>query len=324
MVNDTLCLNESYSTTRLVIQADPAVIANEVKQSNKPEDKFETVLFLPEGEGRRGEGGLRTKGYFKKSYTSSSLLGEAKQSNKPLISIITVVFNGEKFLEETIQSVINQTYDNVEYIIIDGGSSDGTVDIIKKYEDKIDYWVSEKDKGIYDAMNKGIDAASGEWINFMNGGDGFHADDVLNKIFSQNELKNIDVVYGNHNVIYPHKTRIAKAGKIEDIWKGSQFCHQSAFVSADAHKANKFNLSNRIGADFEFFYTLHKKKMSFKHIDIIVANYSAGGVSDIKRVDSIVGRWNVVEKDTKVNLYYVWIVLKEIMKSWVKNCLKLV
>jgi len=104
---------------------------------NEKEDN--SKLFLSEGENRKGEGGQRTKGHFKKSY-----------EKKPLISVITVVFNGEKYLEETITSVINQTYENVEYIIIDGGSTDGTLDIIKRYEDKIDYWVSEKDNGIYD------------------------------------------------------------------------------------------------------------------------------------------------------------------------------
>jgi glycosyltransferase involved in cell wall biosynthesis len=297
----TICLNENYSTTRLLTKEKPKII-------NNPEDKFESVLFLPVGEDRKGEGGLRTKGFFKKSY-----------EDKPLISIVTVVCNGEKYLEETILSVINQTYDNIEYIIIDGGSTDGTTDIIKKYEDKIDYWVSEKDSGIYDAMNKGIDVASGEWINFMNAEDSFYANDTLEKVFLNASFENIDVIYGNHKVVYPSKTRIVQAGDIKDIWKGSQFCHQSAFIASKVHKANKFNLFNRIGADFEFFYTLYKKNMSFKYIDIIVANYSAGGLSDIKRVDSIVGRWNVIEKNTIVNLYYIWIILKEILKGWVKG-----
>ena len=143
-----------------MMQVNQSVIASEVKQPNKPEDKLETVLFLPEKEGRIVEGGLRTQGHFKKSY-----------NDKPLVSIITVVFNSEKYLENTILSVISQAYDNVEYIIIDGGSTDGTIDIIKKYEDKLDYWISESDDGIYDAMNKGIDLVTGEWVNFVNSSD---------------------------------------------------------------------------------------------------------------------------------------------------------
>lgn len=151
--SEVICLDQHYSTTRFVTTERPIF-------TKHPEDKFETLLFLPPGEGRQGEGGLRTKGYFKKSY-----------KDKPLVSIITVVLNGEKYLEETILSVLNQTYDNVEYIIIDGGSTDGTLDIIKKYEHAIDYWVSERDRGIYDTMNKGITVASGEWIELLNAGD---------------------------------------------------------------------------------------------------------------------------------------------------------
>ncbi|MCT7539702.1 glycosyltransferase [Aliarcobacter cryaerophilus] len=297
-MTDIVSLDEGYSTTRLIFN-DKCLMLNEDNSQFNIENSTSK------------KGGLRTKGYFKKSF-----------DDKPLISIITVVFNGEKYLEDTIQSVINQTYGNVEYIIIDGGSTDATLDIIKKYEDKIDYWVSEKDRGIYDAMNKGIDVASGVWINFMNAGDSFYDEKVLKNIFYRKSFENIDVIYGDHNVIYPSKTRIAKAGMIKNIWKGSQFCHQASFISSKVHKENKFNLSNRIGADFEFFYKLYSLGRSFRYIDLIIANYSAGGLSDIKRVDSIVGWWNVVEKDTKVNLYYIWIILKEIFKGWVKKFVK--
>jgi glycosyltransferase involved in cell wall biosynthesis len=241
---------------------------------------------------------------------------------KPLISIITVVFNGEKYLEETVLSVLNQTYDNVEYIIIDGGSTDGTVDIIKKYEDKIDYWVSERDGGIYDAMNKGIDIATGKWINFMNVGDSFFDDNILDIVFAKNKFENIDVIYGNHKVIYPNKTRIAKAGDIRDIWRGSQFCHQSSFISSTLHKSKRYNICNRIGADFEFFYTAYKNGAKFGYIDVVMANYAAGGVSDVKRVESIVERWNVIDKSIKTNFYYIWLIIKEMLKHQIKKIIK--
>lgn len=329
-MNDVITLDENYSTTRRVVKADPQEIAGLVKQSNKPEDKFETVLYLPEGEGRQGEGGLRTKGYFKVgglisendvchserseeslkadshpeqregSHHSSPLIPDSSQADKPLITVVTVVFNGEKFLEETILSVINQTYDNVEYIIIDGGSTDGTLDIIKKYEHAIDYWVSEKDQGIYDAMNKGIDLATGEWINFMNGGDVFYEKTSINDVFDNEDFSDVDIVYGNHQVVYPSgRKRYAKAGLIKNIWKGSQFCHQASFVKTPYHKIHKFNLCTKIVADFEFFYNAWKKNAQCKFVDVVVALFEAGGVSDIKRIDSIVGRWNIVEKDRK-------------------------
>lgn len=105
-------------------------------------------------------GGLRSKGYFKKSF-----------NDKPLVSVITVVFNGKEHLEQTIKSVINQTYDNVEYIIIDGGSDDGTIEIIKKYESSISRWISEPDNGIADAFNKGISLASGDYVQLVNSDD---------------------------------------------------------------------------------------------------------------------------------------------------------
>lgn len=116
---------------------------------------------------------------------------------KPKISIITIVLNNKIFLEHTIKSVINQDYPNIEYIIIDGGSTDGSLDVINKYKKYIHYWVSEPDKGIYDACNKGIAIASGEWLNFMNAGDRFSDLGILSKIFSNSIPDNKSFIYGD-------------------------------------------------------------------------------------------------------------------------------
>ena len=321
-------LNKNYSTTRRVIKADPQEIAGLVKQSHKLEDKFKTVLFLPEGENRQGVGGLRTKGYFKTGGitpsplkpNTSPLTPHASPEAKPLITVVTVVYNGEQFLEETILSVINQTYDNVEYIIIDGGSTDGTLEIIKKYEHAIDYWVSEKDQGIYDAMNKGIHLATGDWINFMNGGDAFFATTSITEVFSSIDLARVDIFYGNHQVIYPSgRKRFAKAGLVKNLWKGSQFCHQASFVKATYHKAHKFNLCTKIVADFEFFYKSWKSNAVFQFTDVTVARFEAGGVSDVKRIDSILGFWVIVDKSLKVNVFYIAHIFFEDTKKIVKQ-----
>ena len=126
------------------------------------------------------QGGLRTKGIFK----SSSI-------TKPLISVITVVLNGEKYLEESILSVIKQTYENVELIIIDGGSTDKTLNIIRKYENSIDFWISEQDSGIYNAMNKGIKLSTGDFIGFV-GSDDYLYLDTLEKLAKVAKDKAID------------------------------------------------------------------------------------------------------------------------------------
>lgn len=119
----------------------------------------------------------------------------------PLITVVTVVYNGVEDLEKTIQSVLNQTYPNIEYIIIDGGSTDGTIDIIKKYQGRLAYWVSEPDEGIYYAMNKGIQKATGEWIHFRNCGDYFFDIDAVEKMFSNPVANEVMLLHGDCRVI---------------------------------------------------------------------------------------------------------------------------
>ena len=150
--------------------------------------------------------------------------------NNPLISVVTVSYNAVTTIEKTILSVINQNYSNIEYIVIDGGSIDGTVDIIKKYADKITYWVSEPDKGIYDAMNKGIIVATGEWINFMNTGDTFYNENVFSEIFELNSYTE-DVISGcaqlaNHKIWKPLDS---KKMTLMDFYI-SGLCHQATFI----------------------------------------------------------------------------------------------
>lgn len=306
---DVIPLDKSLSTTRLLRKALAQVKADQVKEIDNPEDKCESVLFLPQGNGRKGEGGLRTKGYFKKSY-----------KRKPLVSIVTVVYNGELFLEKTIQSVIHQTYDNVEYIIIDGASTDGTLDIIRKYEDAIDYWVSEKDMGIYDAMNKGIRLVMGQWINFMNGGDTFYETKSIKKVFDKQDFNSVDIIYGNHHVVYSSgRERIVKAGNLKNLWKGVQFCHQASFVKRHYHKIHNFNQCIKIAADFEFFYNAWKSNAIFKFTNASLVRIEAGGVSDVNRVNSILERWLLVDKSMKIIIFYCLIVIKESYKLRAKR-----
>lgn len=246
---------------------------------------------------------------------------ETVRAHPPLFTVVTVVFNGVGEVEKTIKSVIDQGFCNYEYVVIDGGSDDGTVEILKKYSKQISYWVSESDLGIYDAMNKALLAARGEWIIFLNAGDCFSDDGVLEYLACELRGETVDIVYGDHSVFYPStgKLKNKTAGFILDIWKGSVFSHQSVFVRLSYHQRNPFNISNKISADFEFFYKAFNDGVTFKKINKIVSVVSAGGLSDIRRVDSVLGWWCVVEKTWIVNCYYVYRILLEMVKGTLRS-----
>ncbi len=181
-------------------------------------DKFRSELVLPGGKGRKAEGGLRTKGYFKHTYKFSKgswyirdlderihlpIEGCGYNGLLPLVSIITVVYNGVRYLEETIVSVINQSYPNVEYIVIDGGSSDGTLDVLEKYDDSIDYWVSEKDDGMYDALNKGLRLITGDIYASLNSDDRYFGHTVSTVVRAF--VGEIDIVFGSPCFVYDER-----------------------------------------------------------------------------------------------------------------------
>lgn len=197
---------------------------------------------------------------------------------RPLISVVTVCYNAVNNIERTIQSITNQAYSNIEYIIIDGGSTDGTIDIIKKYVDKITYWVSEPDKGIYDAMNKGIKVATGEWINFMNCGDFFVNSNIFDLLFREKEYC-VDVIYGDTKCMFPWGD-VIKSPLSWDAWsRALLFYHQSSFVRLSLMKSYLFDIKYHIAADYDFFYKIRKQYNKFYYIPIVIAAYDLVGCS---------------------------------------------
>lgn len=236
-------LNDACSTTRRVTKTPP---------------EFDGVLLYPENV---KQGGLRTKGLFKRS-----------EADKPLITVVTVVYNGAKFIEETIKSVINQTYSNLEYIVIDGGSTDCTLEIIRNYNDYIDYWISDKDKGIYDAMNKGILASSGAWVNFMNAGDKLLnlPVDVLRQ--------DLNLIYGKVITSSGKKLKVSKNLSVKDFHRGMPVCHQACFYKKELTVKFKYDLNFPICADQILTYHIFKEG-KVKYHDDVVAIYDVDGVS---------------------------------------------
>ena len=203
----------------------------------------------------------------------------------PLISVITVSYNAVSTIEDTIRSVINQTYPNIEYIIIDGGSTDGTVDIIEKYADRISYWVSEPDKGIYSAMNKGIKIASGEWINFMNSGDSFFDSLVLAKVFSY--PLDVDIIAGKANIGLGKSWKIISPISPDKLslfyFYTGGLCHQATFIRKSLLLENPYDETLKIVSDSKFFIqSLILNNCSYALTPVIICNYVTNGISSDK------------------------------------------
>lgn len=235
---------------------------------------------------------------------------QKSQNSMPRVSVITVVYNSKDAIEKTIRGVLEQTYPNIEYVVIDGGSNDGTVDIIKKYEGKIDYFISEKDTGVYDAMNKGIEQASGEWINFMNAGDTFCDEKVIENILLNLQDKDpVDLIYGDAIEITPQKSRkkIIASVDLSELWKGAKFGHESLFTRASIIKKNKFDLSYRVSSDYDFIMKCFSLGYTFKKINIDVLLFSPPGFSRDHWIKATLENWNIArknKKEFKVDLYY--------------------
>lgn len=193
------------------------------------------------------------------------------------LSIITINYNDAEGLERTIQSVITQTFHDYEFIIIDGGSTDSSVDVIKKYESYINYWVSEPDGGIYPGMNKGLRQAKGEYVNFMNGGDCYHSSDVLEKIFAL-EI-DADIITGAHS-----ENGLRNVGKggvtMLDLYKWA-IDHQASFIRREIALRHPYDEKYRIVSDWKFFIeALVLDNCSFYYTDTLVVDVDMDGISN--------------------------------------------
>jgi glycosyltransferase involved in cell wall biosynthesis len=246
------------------------------------------------------QGGRRVRGTQKKL-----------SPNKPLITLITVVFNGAATLEHTIRSVIEQTYDNVEHIIIDGGSTDATLDILRKYQDDIDYWVSKEDAGIYDAMNKGIVLARGDYIGMLNSDDYFANPSALEKITTCLKEGNVDAVFSCLDIVDPanldrlvRKYRISRFSPFM-LRIGIMPPHPTFYCKKSCYeKAGPYRTDYRIAADFEMLVRLLLKyRITWKFIDETTVKMRSGGLSSSGIKSNWIVNREIIRACTENGLY---------------------
>ena len=214
------------------------------------------------------------------------------------ISIITVVYNAGNFLEWTLKSVRDQKYGNIEYIVIDGGSKDNTLDLLKKYNHIITKWISEPDEGLYYAMNKGLKMMSGEYVMFLNAGDTFYNDEVLNQVFSASEPAS-DIYYGETMIMDRHGKNIGmrrlKAPEQltwESLIDGMLVCHQSFIVRKSI--CQDYNVKYKIASDFDWMLKCLKNARSISNTHLIITRFLDGGLNKQKISKALYERFTIM------------------------------
>jgi len=217
------------------------------------------------------QGGLRTRG-----------VRRLLSPDTPLVTVVTVVFNGEKHLEEAIQSVIGQDHENIEYIIVDGGSTDSSLDIIRRYEDRIDFWVSEPDAGIYDAMNKGIALASGELIGLLNADDRYEQGAIKAVVGAY--LKTLGdyniAIAGKWNLLFEEMGLVITASPSLRFWMGMPISHQAIFIPKKVYEmAGAYDIAYKFAADLDMVVRLYLRGIRFVFLDQVLVSFRTSGAS---------------------------------------------
>lgn len=194
------------------------------------------------------------------------------------ISIVTVVKDSVNHIKDTIESVLSQTYPDIEYVVLDGGSRDGTWDIVQEYAKKIDFSSRADDDGVYGAMNMALEIVTGDWVAFMNAGDEYVDSSVVEKIANAADMQN-DLVYGDVLVSDGENERCIRADLDGKIFMETPFCHQSLFVKTDLMKKRKFNTFYKILADYDFILECYVSGRRFQYVAFPVSRYRLGGYS---------------------------------------------
>ncbi|WP_443936918.1 glycosyltransferase family 2 protein [Pedobacter sp. MW01-1-1] len=217
----------------------------------------------------------------------------------PKLTVITIVYNNVRDIERTIQSVINQTYQDIEYIVIDGASTDGTLAIVNRYRDKISKIVSEPDRGIYDAMNKGLALATGDYVLFMNSGDEIYDVKTVEKVFGTAE--GADIYYGEtemYNDDWESLGRRRHAVPDEFSWTsfryGMNVSHQAIYIKRSL--TTPYDLSYKYSSDIDWIIKAAKKSIKIVNVNQYVAKYLVGGMSKKKHRESLMERFAIFSK----------------------------
>jgi glycosyltransferase involved in cell wall biosynthesis len=198
------------------------------------------------------------------------------------ISIVTVVYNDENRIRKTIESVISQTYSNIEYIVVDGKSTDNTINVIKNYQNNISQLISEVDDGIYDAMNKGLKVSTGDRVLFLNAGDELFDKNIISYVI--NLLKGKEkyaLVYGS--VLLKGRDIILKSVPIKSINKVMVTNHQACFFNTSIHKNYYYNINYKIAADYDVIFKMFNNNEEFAIIDSVISKVEPNGVADSNR-----------------------------------------
>ncbi len=221
------------------------------------------------------------------------------QKKQPVLSVVTIVYNNVKDIERTMLSVLGQTYPYVEYIVVDGKSTDGTLQIIEKYKDKIAVLLSEKDKGIYDAMNKGVTLATGDYIIFMNSGDEFYSSDTVEQVFASEA--DADIYYGETEMIDEHGNNLGRrrhAAPDVFTWRsfkyGMSISHQAIYIKRTL--VELYDVQYQLSADIDWILKAAKKARKIVNVRRYVAKYLVGGMSKEKHRQSLMERFDIMKK----------------------------